>query len=547
MENQRQLLEMLLVKGFYSFLIFIFLLTFVFFLIELPFVIVSLKGINRKSWLMIILILFSSFSVWQWYTPHIPHVYFDQYAHLDLANNLCRHGLNAYTLAGSLTKCDSCSLCNAWPPGYHFILSLFFLLFGSTESVAYSCSLVFGLMSILLFFIFIYLAFNKEDIALWSAFFLAVVPVHLKYTATYSLEIPSLSFLLLTGVSALLYLKYRNLKTLIALIALFVCTCYIRPENFFILSVTCFLSSIPAIISMIKKRDFRFNHISLIIILLSFILLLPLALLFYYSFTYMKPPGWNTEPFSYLYYFKAHILENLLFFARRYHPLIITFIALGGIIIIGWKKVLSINPWMIRGLIIWFIICITLYSSYHTGDFFRFSDSDRYSLNLYITVCFFAAITMSWTFQFLGKGIKTLCIITSALVVLYSSQMPLNNLICKTTQRPVYSEYEFIKSRCSKMLDPAFPIVCYSTPSKFFFFANVKVMNFDYFKNNMSSIDRVVFFQDFSWYGAMNDPQRFQRMQSIIQDNYHMEPMEYRDTGKYRYGFYLLNKKEQIK
>jgi len=542
MENQRQFIEVLLMRGFYSFLIFLFILTFILFLIELPLVVASLKGLNRKSWYIIISILFVSFSVWQWYTPHIPHVYYDQYCHLDLANNLFRHGLCAYTLAGSLNECYNHTLCNAWPPGYHFILSLFFHLFGSTESVAYICSLFFGLLSILLFYILVYLAVQKEEIALWSAFFIAVVPVHLKYTATYSLEIPSLSFILLTGVSVLLYLKYRNLKTLLALITFFACACYIRPENFFLLSVTCFLSSIPAVVTRIKKRDFKFNRMSLVLSL-SAILLLPLVLLFYYSFTYMKPPGWNTELFSYLSYFKEHILENLLFFTRRYHPLIMTVIALGGIIIIWRKKMPCINPLIIRVSILWFIICIVLYSSYHTGDFFWFSDSDRYSLNLYITICFFAAITMSWVLQFLVKWEKILCIIVSVFVMLYSSLMPLEGLILKTTQRPLYSEYEFITTRCIKILDPAVPVICCSIPAKIFFFSNVKVMNFDHFRNNMSSIDRVVLFKDFSWHLAMKDPQRFQEMQSTIQNNYYIELIEYRDIGEYRYGFYLLTKK----
>jgi|GEM_PF-3141737 len=542
MENQRQFLEILIVKGFYPFLVFLFLLTLILFLFKLPLIVLSLKGINRKTWYLLIFVLFFCFSVWKWHTPHIPHVYYDQYYHMDLANNLLRHGLSAYTAAGSLNECDSYTLCNAWPPGYHFILSLFFLFLGSTESAAFSCSMIFGLLSVLFYFVLVYLAVQREDIALWSAFFLSVVPVHMKYTATYSLEIPSLSLILLTGISALIYLKYRNLRTLSAFIVISACTCYIRPENLFLLSVTCLLSSIPSLVTMIKNREFKINHMSLVIIL-GVILLLPLVLLFYYSFTYMRPPGWNTEPFSYLSYFKEHILENLLFFTRRYHPFIMTVVALGGIIIIWRKKMPCINPLVIRVSILWFVICLALYSSYHTGDFFRFSDSDRYSLNLYVIICFFAATAMSRVLQFLKKWEKITCIVVSVVIMLYSSTMPLDNLIQKTTQRPLYSEYEYIKERCVRILDPAVPVLCWSDPQKIIFFSNVKAMNFNYFRNNMHLIDRIVLFQDFTWHMAMEDPKRFNEISGTIQDNYYMEPIEYRDIGEYRYGLYLLTKK----
>jgi len=543
MEQTRSVLESLFIRGFFPFLSFLFTLIIVAAGSLVPPAASLLKSMTRKGLLSLAALILLSVSIWLFAARHIPHVFFDQILHLDLAHNMAGYGLAAYTEAGSPSSYEKLSLSEAWPPAYSYMLSLVFKVCGSSESAAFAITLVFNIISLMIMYFLIYTVTEREPRAFWGTFLLAVSPVFIKYSATYSLEVCSLAFLLLSAWSAVLAFRFGKPAIFGAAVVIATWTCYIRAENLILMTLMVVLSIAAQWLINRKKPGLPLRTM-VAGAAFSMILLIPMILELYYIFAFTRPPEWKNALTPYGSSLLENLVPNILFLMGKgdYHPLLLTILSIAGVIVAISKEEWKKNTMMTALQFCWLIICLLLYSSYQTGQFGTYSDSDRYSLNIMVPLSYLGACALERAFSFLQGWLRYLCILACLVTLILTSWTPLRNSTERTTSRSIYREYEFIKSIRADMLpDSNVPIVCF-TPAKIVLLLGRRAMSINYFMRHMDSIDEAVLFQDFFWHEAIK-PESMAQIEMKIQQNYSIQHLTHIDEGSIRYGMYILRKK----
>lgn len=532
-------IEIFLAYHYYAFLCGITLLVFLALIINLYTLSKSLSGITWKSWLILFFIVTMNFLVWKFYTPHIPHVYYDQFIHMDIAHNLAQNHMNVSTLQGSRDFIELPNKPSHYPPGYHYLLSNVFTMFGSTENTAFNFSFILGFLSIIFYFFLIYFIIEDQEVALWSAFMLSIAPVFLKYSATYSLEICSLLFLVLTILSIALYYKKRHWYLFLTSVIVCCFTCYLRVENFLLIVSSVIIFTVSLLFFQRSARQ-SINTWHYYLLLLAIPLLYPLFLQIYYSFKYLSPAGWSPEIGEYAHRFIRFLGINISFFFKEHHPFLFTLLAIAGfcIIIKKRKDFYYFNAF----LMIWGIICLFVYSCYI--DFVFHADSERHTLIIYITLCFLSGLCLSLLLKRYSGEFKNILILMVTVILCVSSKSPFDNLISKSDTRVVYHEYEFIKTLEKKNLDLNTYIVCSCNVSEVAFLLNHKTMSINQFVSWMDNMDSVYYLQDSQWLINSNKNLNIDDLYYKIDNIFYNELIECKQIGKYDFRLYKLTRKK---
>lgn len=179
-----------------------------------------------------ILIVGGAFRIWL--SPYTHHVYFDEFTHFDIALKW--------------TTPDKSASIARHMPGWSFLLSLVFFIFGKHVTVAFTFSSVLSILSILLVYVFIRGFFREGNAPLWGALITAVLPLHLRFSASMDTDQISFFFLVFSLVALSFYIRDRGWRQLAFLLTAGIWSSYIRQENV----VFLFLALISIIIVEIK-------------------------------------------------------------------------------------------------------------------------------------------------------------------------------------------------------------------------------------------------------------------------------------------------------
>ena len=101
--------------------------------------------------------------------PHTHIVYFDEFDHINVAQNIRYSNRFCECSIGNNTNCVSCYLY-PFPPGYHYIQGTIFRIFGDTETVAFNTNAIVGGLSIIIIFLIIYTFTKNQKISITSSF-----------------------------------------------------------------------------------------------------------------------------------------------------------------------------------------------------------------------------------------------------------------------------------------------------------------------------------------------------------------------------------------
>lgn len=170
------------------------------------------KGIKRRTWMILILILIIGL-IMAISLPKMHFFYTKEYSQLQVAKNILLQG-KAETceyLDYNLIECQNYK----GPLGVPLIFALSFSIFGISNYVAINTVAFFGGLSIILMFLFCYLLFRNETLALFSAFILTFSPLYSFFSSTANNYIIGNLFILLTLIGFFTYIKNRNLKILL--------------------------------------------------------------------------------------------------------------------------------------------------------------------------------------------------------------------------------------------------------------------------------------------------------------------------------------------
>ncbi|UCG95422.1 MAG: glycosyltransferase family 39 protein [archaeon] len=186
-------------------------LIMLFLIIGFPEIKKEFKKINQNTWILILIIFLIGAGI-RFALPHANFIYSSEYSDLQAGKNILLHGkaeLCEYE-DFELLKCYSYKKMIGGP----LLFAMAFSIFGVDNFVAINVATLFGSLSIFLMFLIGYLIFN-ERIAILSALFMALSPLHIFFSLSASIYIIGLFFVLLTIFAFLIFFKNKNTKVLI--------------------------------------------------------------------------------------------------------------------------------------------------------------------------------------------------------------------------------------------------------------------------------------------------------------------------------------------
>ena len=327
------------------------------------------KKIDKRIWIILLIIFLVGFSLRVFIAPHTHRLYYDEDIYLNIAQNIAREGRTILCNYGTQEKCFE-GIYNKQPNGYPFLMSMLFL-FGTSEMVAHYATAIISSLIIPFIFLIAYLLFNNQRIGLLSSLFFSLIPISILWAPTTSAGSVSIFFMALTFFAFLSYFKTKKFPVLLFSFASLAYAIQIRPEGLLFLPMVflAFLLLDKNVFEDFKKKEF------LALLVIFSILVVPHML----HTLSVKSEGWGTSGNK---LGTEYVEENLkvngmFFFENTRFPVVFSILSILGLypFIREWKKKTL--------LVIWFMAFFVLYLLFYAGSF-NYGVDVRFSLNLYI-------------------------------------------------------------------------------------------------------------------------------------------------------------------
>lgn len=188
--------------------------------------------VSKKSWGILLIIFVIGLIARFFLFPHTHVVYTDEFAYMEFAKNMNEEGKPKLCWYDGI---DS-EICytQVKPMGWPFLISILFLFTGLSNYAVLHFSSVIGSLSIILIFLFCYLLFKNENIALWSAFLYSLTLLNIYWASSAETNSIAIFFILLTLVIYLLYLDTKDKYLFMSAFFSFAFTFFVRFDNFII-------------------------------------------------------------------------------------------------------------------------------------------------------------------------------------------------------------------------------------------------------------------------------------------------------------------------
>jgi len=339
------------------------------------------KNVKKYSWIFLIAVFFLGFILRMYIAPHTHKVFFDEDIYLDTSKEILARGKGSLCNYGDANGCYEYDLMK-WPNGYPFVLTIPFLIFGISETVAFNFTALLGSLSVVIIFFIGYLFSKNEKIALFSALLFALIPVHIMWSGTTASEPILVFFTLLSIFFFMLSFKIQKMRMNALALMVLSYAMQIKIEGGMLLPLIAFIILLFDMNWVKKLRNYRF----LLLWILFFILITPYLIHSYY-FSKYDPWGAEGKKFG-LEYLQKNMSDNVGFWIAGYpsieHPFLFTIFALVGLIY-SFKKYRKTCLF----LLIWFGSFFLLYAFFYAGSV-RYGVDVRYALSEYPPLILFA-------------------------------------------------------------------------------------------------------------------------------------------------------------
>ncbi len=374
--------------------------------------------IDKRTWAILAGIFLLAVFLRTAVAPQTHRVYFDEDIYLDIGKEILVNGKAALCNYGE--PCKEYAFMK-WPNGYPFLLAISYVFFGISEGTGFGVVLLLGSLSVFLVFLLAYNLSKNEKVALLAALILALVPVHIMWSATAASE-PVLVFFSLLAILFFSLAVNANSLRLYALAAVTLAySMQIKTEGVMLLPVAALF--VILFDKNLLKRLSSYRFCALWAILL--ILVAPFLTHVYYAFLYDQF-GSSGEKFGIEHALK-NVPENAGFWISGYptieHPLLFTLFALLGITHLAKREK---RIMIFLGL--WFLLFFALYSFFYAGSV-RFGVDVRYALNGYVPFTILAAFgsavaakALARSADFIGK--KSFAAIAAVMLLSFLFYVP---------------------------------------------------------------------------------------------------------------------------
>lgn len=198
------------------------------------------SSIDRSTWIALILILCVAAYFRVAVVPHTHRIFFDEDLYIGIANVIATEGKAELCNYGTPTECRE-GILNKEPNAYPFFVAVLYALLWPSNPLVFQLFTFFGIASVALLFLVVYLLTDDERTALYAAFLLALLPSHIVWSGSISVELFFVFFALATLLFFLAYVRLDSFGVLLLATVSLAFTVQSRPESA-LFGIVCFLA-----------------------------------------------------------------------------------------------------------------------------------------------------------------------------------------------------------------------------------------------------------------------------------------------------------------
>ena len=363
------------------------------------------KKIDRKTWIILLVIFIFGLSLRTFVAPHTHRIYYDEDLYLNISQNIARDGRMYVCNYGTQEECFSHDY-NKQPNGYAFLISIPFFLFGPSEIAAHYITAVVSSFTTIIVFLITYLMFENKKVAFFSSLIFIFIPIAIIWAPTTSQGTIFMFFSALTIFGFLSYFKNSSNKILLFSFACLAYTIQIRTEGILLIALIALL-----FIIMDKDLFKKISKANFLIIIVVFSLLITPHLIHTNA---IKDSWWGEQEDEEklgLEHVDNNLHDNVLFFLENTrYPVVFTALSLIGIAFRKYNREKIF-------LIFWFLAFFGLYLLFYGGSV-NFGVDVRFSLSYYVPLAILGGCGSYFIANLINKIIKKQLISVSCISIL---------------------------------------------------------------------------------------------------------------------------------
>ncbi|MBF0504411.1 MAG: glycosyltransferase family 39 protein [Candidatus Omnitrophica bacterium] len=160
--------------------------------------------------------------------PHCPHIYFDEFEYLSVAQNILYHAKALGSIAGSGISPERMGFFTK-PIGMPLLEAFFFSLTGGFGHAQYYLNMILGSLSCSLVGAIAWYWAKDIVVGWWAGIIIAFMPMHIKYSTCMAADVPAFFFFLLAVFFTCAWPKDQDRWILFSALFSAVYACYVKP------------------------------------------------------------------------------------------------------------------------------------------------------------------------------------------------------------------------------------------------------------------------------------------------------------------------------
>ncbi|MEM3661568.1 MAG: glycosyltransferase family 39 protein [Candidatus Micrarchaeaceae archaeon] len=373
----------------------------------------AVSGISKTyyKYLIIIIIIFVFLEIAFVKPTHL--LYNDEYIYVSIAKMMLTEHIAAVCSFSNATMCVPGTPGFIHQPlGWSFLLAIPSSIFGVSFGTAYNMELLISALSIVFIFYAAFILLRDQRVAVLSSAILAFTPLFMSYSRSNVLDVPAVTFLLLSVFFVVAYMKRKSMLIGIASVFAIAFMLSIKVDMIFALAILL-------LILLLDRDNFEGKHARkeikgfLLLVVVAAIVISP-GILYIYAANQVSFGAPSGQPNFSLSYLENDSLENLQFWFGTFDkvyaaapnsyyydefPLTYTIFAIiGGVALLRYRKHRELAIFAS-----WFIIVFIFYTSYYGGGVnYNAGDDVRYFISAFPAVAILAAYGFISVFNFIG-------------------------------------------------------------------------------------------------------------------------------------------------
>lgn len=373
----------------------------------------SFLNIDKKTWLILLAIIAIAFFLRGFTAPKTHRILYDEDIYQNQALNIARENKSIVCNFQIIGQPCQDYFYNKEPAGYPFLLSLAYRIFPAGDTTAYWFNIAQSTLIVLLLFFLVYLIFQNQQIALWSSFFLSLIPIHILWSPMSSAENSFSLWMIIALIFLFIFRQTKNYPPLFSAIIASALAMQMRPEGvlFLIITIGFFLIYIRPL-KLLKETKF------ILAILLLIVLSTPLA----WHMSSVSNDNWGaTGPKFSLQYFTNNLLTNVQYFTSNADfPIFFFLLVIAGLIYVWfYDKKTAVFSYL------WLFVFFGIFLIFYAGSYYYGADI-RFANDIHPQIAIFCGL-FAWRITRLKlKNFNWLPYILTSVIVIISIYSLLN-------------------------------------------------------------------------------------------------------------------------